>query len=187
MPNRLTRARGATLIAGAVIVAMLAVAAVAIAKSFTLNVAKNATVTNMSTMVTKHETIAVNGKGRAVYWLTGDSKSHPKCTKANGCFSFWPPVTAASAKALSKAPGISGKLTSWKRNGFTQAVLGGHPLYTFAPDTKKDDATGEGIVGFGGTWHALTVSGGQSSASTMQQSNPSPNPMPMPNPYPQGY
>jgi predicted lipoprotein with Yx(FWY)xxD motif len=190
MSTRLIRARGrrgrrstATLVAGAVVVAMLAVAAVAIAKSFTLNVAKNATVTNMSTMVTKHENIAVNGKGFAVYWLTGDSKSHPKCTKGNGCFSFWPPVTAASAKALSKAPGISGKLTSWKRNGFTQAVLGGHPLYTFAPDTKKHDATGEGIVGFGGTWHALTVSSGHSTTQAGQQSNPNP----MPNPYPQGY
>jgi predicted lipoprotein with Yx(FWY)xxD motif len=188
MPSRLTRARGrrrqsaATVVAGAVVVAMLAVAAVAIAKSFTLNVAKNATVTNQ-TMVTKHETIAVNGKGFAVYWLTGDSKSHPKCTKANGCFKFWPPVTAASAKALNKAPGISGKLTNWKRNGFVQAVLGGHPLYTFAPDTRKHDATGEGIVGFGGTWHVLTVSGGQSGAQVGQQSTPSP----MPNPYPQGY
>ena len=60
MPIGLTRDRGrrprrsaATLIAGAVVVAMLAVAAVAIAKTFTLNVAKNATVTNMTTMVTK--------------------------------------------------------------------------------------------------------------------------------------
>ena len=99
----------------------------------------------------------MNKKGFAVYWLRGDSKSHPECTKANDCFKFWPPVTAKSAKALSKAPGISGKLKSWKRDGFTQAVLGGHPIYTFAPDTKKDDATGEGVVAFGGTWHVVTA------------------------------
>ena len=182
MPTRLTRARGATLIAGAVIVAMLAVAAVALAKTFTLNVAKNATVTNAQTMATTHENIGVNGRGRAVYWLSGDSKSHPKCTQANQCFKFWPPVTAASAKALSKASGISGKLTSWKRDGFTQAVLGGHPIYTFAPDTKKDDATGDHVVGFGGTWHVVTASG-STSANTNQPSNPNPNP----NPYPMGY
>ena len=182
MPTRLTRARGATLIAGAVIVAMLAVAAVALAKTFTLNVAKNATVTNAQTMATTHENIGVNGKGFAVYWLSGDSKSHPKCTQANQCFKFWPPVTAASAKALSKASGISGKLTSWKRDGFTQAVLGGHPIYTFAPDTKKDDATGDHVVGFGGTWHVVTASG-STSATTNQPSNPNPNP----NPYPMGY
>ena len=182
MPSRLIRRRGVTLVAGAVVASMLALAAVAIAKSFTLNVAKNATVTNMTTMVTKHENIGVNGKGFAVYWLSGDSKSHPKCTQSNDCFKFWPPVTAKSASALSKASGISGKLTSWKRDGFTQAVLGGHPIYTFAPDTKKDDATGEGIVGFGGTWHVVTASG-STSANTNQPTNPNPNP----NPYPNGY
>ncbi len=182
MSTRLTRARGATLIAGAVIVAMLAVAAVALAKTFTLNVAKNATVTNAQTMATTHENIGVNGRGFAVYWLSGDSKSHPKCTQANGCFKFWPPVTAASAKALSKASGISGKLTSWTRDGFNQAVLGGHPIYTFAPDTKKHDATGDHVVGFGGTWHVVTASG-STSANTNQPSNPTPNP----NPYPMGY
>lgn len=189
MPSRLTRDGGrrrrrsaATLIAGAVAAAMLAVAGIAIAKTFTLNIAKNATVTNMTTMVTKHENIAVNGKGFAVYWLSGDSKSHPECTKAKGCFKFWPPVTAASAKALSKAPGISGKLTSWKRDGFTQAVLGGHPIYTFAPDTKKHDATGDHVVGFGGTWHVVTASG-STSANTNQPSTADPNP----NPYPMGY
>ena len=184
MPSRLTGDRGRrTMVAGAVVVAMLAVAAVAIAKTFTLNVAKNATVTNATTMVTTHENIAVNGKGFAVYWLSGDSKSHPKCTQANGCFKFWPPVTASSAKALSKAQGISGKLTSWSRNGFVQAVLGGHPIYTFAPDTKRHDATGEGIVNFGGTWHVVTASGGKTAANTGQQSSSNPNP----NPYPQGY
>ena len=167
--------------AGVVGLAVLGLAGLAIAKSFTINVANNATVTNMSTMVTKHESIGVNSKGFAVYWLSGDSKTHPKCTKANKCFSFWPPVTAASAKALSKAPGISGKLTSWKRNGFVQAVLGGHPIYTFAPDTKKHDATGEGIVGFGGTWHVVTASSGQAVSQTGQQPT-----NPMPNPYPQG-
>jgi predicted lipoprotein with Yx(FWY)xxD motif len=183
MPTRLTRARGATLIAGAVIVAMLAVAAVALAKTFTLNVAKNATVTNAQTMATTHENIGVNGRGFAVYWLSGDSKSHPKCTQANECFRFWPPVTAASAKALSKASGISGKLTSWTRDGFTQAVLGGHPIYTFAPDTKKHDATGDHVVSFGGTWHVVTASAGSTSAQKGQQTNTNANP----NPYPMGY
>jgi predicted lipoprotein with Yx(FWY)xxD motif len=182
MPSRLIRYRGVTLVAGAVIAAMLALAAVAIAKSFTVNVAKNATVTNMTTMVTTHENIGVNGRGFAVYWLSGDSKSHPECTQSNGCFRFWPPVTAKSVKALSKAPGISGKLTSWKRDGFIQAVIGGHPIYTFAPDTKKDDATGQGVVGFGGTWHVVTASA-STSANTNQPTNPSPNP----NPYPNGY
>ena len=140
----------AAAVAGA---AVLAMAGIAIAKSFTLNVARNAPVTDMTAHTTEHESILVNAKGFAVYWLSGDSKTHPECTSGNGCFDVWPPVTAASAKSLAKASGIKGKLTTWSRDGFVQAVLGGHPLYTFAPDSKRDDATGEGIVGFGGTWH----------------------------------
>jgi len=161
------------LVAGLAGAAVLAMAGMAIAKSFTLNVAKNATVTNMTAHSTKHESILVNGKGFAIYWLTGDSKSHPECTKANECFSFWPPVTAASAKGLAKAPGIEGKLSTWSRNGFVQAVLNGHPLYTFAPDTKRDDATGEGVVGFGGTWH-VEVPGDPKPAGAMAPGDPAP-------------
>jgi predicted lipoprotein with Yx(FWY)xxD motif len=180
MPTRHTRAgarprrhrrSAATALVTIAGVAVLALAAVAVAKSFTLEVAKNATVTDMTTNVTKHEAIATNAKGFGVYWLSGDSKSHPKCTQANGCFKFWPPVTVKSAKALSKAAGISGKLSTWSRNGFTQVVLGGHPLYTFAPDTKKDDATGQGVVGFGGTWHVATASGGSQTSSSTQPSS----------------
>jgi predicted lipoprotein with Yx(FWY)xxD motif len=179
MPSRLSRggARGprrslVVLVAVIAAAAALAVAGMAAAKSFTLKVAKNATVTDMTTNVTTHEAIATNTKGFAVYWLSGDSKSHPKCTKANGCFKFWPPVTVKSAKDLTKAPGISGKLSSWKRDGFVQAVLGGHPLYTFAPDTKKDDATGQGVVGFGGTWHVVTASAGSQSQGSQSPNQP---------------
>ena len=69
----------------------------ALAKSLTLGVANNATVTNFNTHASKQETIAVNSPGFAAYWLSGDSKTHPKCTKANGCFQFWLPVTVTSA------------------------------------------------------------------------------------------
>jgi predicted lipoprotein with Yx(FWY)xxD motif len=167
-------------------VAAFAVAGIAVAKSLVLQVAKNATVTDMTTNVTEHEAIAINAKGFAVYWLSGDSKTHPKCTQANGCFKFWPPVTVKSAKSLSKAAGISGKLSTWSRDGFKQVVLGGHPLYTFAPDTKKDDSTGQGVVGFGGTWHVVTASGGSQPASQPSsgtQTTSQPPAMMNPNPY----
>ncbi len=116
--------------------AMAALVGIALAKTFTLQVAKNAKVTNQ-TGTTKTENIVVTSRGFAVYELTGDSKSHPECTKANSCFSFWPPVTVSSPKKLSKARGISGKLGVWHRNGFFQATLGGHPLYRFARQTTR--------------------------------------------------
>jgi predicted lipoprotein with Yx(FWY)xxD motif len=132
--------------------ATAALVGVALAKTFTLQVAKGAKVTNTRSQSTS-ENVIVNSRSRAVYALTGDSQRHPECTKANGCFQFWFPVKVSSAKQLTKAPGISGKLGVWHRNGFFQVTLAGHPLYTFAGDTQKDAATGEGIKSFGGTWH----------------------------------
>jgi predicted lipoprotein with Yx(FWY)xxD motif len=134
----------------------------AVAKTFTLKVEKNAKVTNANTNVTKRETIATF-HGFAVYTLSGDSKHHPQCVKSNMCLTFWPPVTVASAKKLSKAPGISGKLGTWHRNGFTQVTLNGHPLYMFSQDKGNGAATGEGIQNFGGVWHVLKASAAKAS------------------------
>jgi predicted lipoprotein with Yx(FWY)xxD motif len=130
----------------------------AIARSFTLEVARHATVTNQAHL-TRHESLVVTAGGAAVYALTGDSRRHPKCTKANGCFGFWPPLTVSSSKKLSKAPGISGRLGVWRRDGILQVTLAGHPLYRFAGDSRPRHATGEGIHGFGGTWHAVRPNG----------------------------
>ena len=145
--------------------AAAALGGVALARTFTLQVATSASVTNQSG-TTKTENIVVNSRGFAVYTLTGDSMSHPKCTKAKGCFTFWPPLKVSSAKALSKASGIKGRLGVWHRNGFFQVTLAGHPLYRYAPDTQRHHATGEGVVSFGGTWHVKTP-GSTTSSTTM--------------------
>ena len=118
--------------------------------------------------------IVVNSKGRAVYTLSGDTTKHPKCTKASGCFGFWPPVTVSSAKGLSKAAGVKGKLGTFKRNGIIQVTLGGHPLYTFANDRKKANATGQSLHSFGGIWHVVKdpAAGGTSSTGSTTTSPP---------------
>src|SRR2546430_10767703 len=151
--NRRLR-RAGMLVAALAGFAAAALVSIALAKTSTLKVAKTATVTD-TRGTTSHENIAVTSRGFAVYDLTGDSKHHPECTKANSCFTFWPPVTVASAKKLSKAHGIHGKLGIWRRDGFSQVTLRGHPLYRFASDKKRHDATGEGIQPFGGTWHVI--------------------------------
>jgi predicted lipoprotein with Yx(FWY)xxD motif len=146
-------------------------AGIALAKSFTLGVVKNAKVTNANTMVSKRQTIVVTAKGLPVYWLSGETTHHAECKTAK-CFKFWPPVKVASGAKLSAAPGISGKLGVWHRKGFTQLTLGGHPLYTFAFDKKgQRHATGQAIKSFGGTWSVIKAkagagSGGSTSSST---------------------
>lgn len=142
---------------------VLVVGAALAAAGFALQVAKSAKVTNASGSTTT-EGIVVNARGRAVYYLSGDSKSHPECTMANRCFHFWPPVTVSSANRLSKAAGVNGKLSVWHRDGFLQVILAGHPLYTYAGDSQQQVATGEGARGFGGTWYVIRTGGSSGSS-----------------------
>jgi predicted lipoprotein with Yx(FWY)xxD motif len=144
-----------------------ALAGLAIAKTFTLKVGHNAKVTNAVSQVTKRESVVTNSSGVVVYTLSGETTHHAKCKKANSCLLIWFPVTVSSAKKMSKASGIKGKLGIWKRNGFKQVTLGGHPLYTFMLDKKKNAATGEGIVSFGGTWHVVKADDKKSAGPVM--------------------
>ncbi len=184
--RRLRRVHVVVIVAVLAGFASAAMVGLAVAKTLTLQVAKGASVTNQSGTTTT-ENIVINTKGRAVYMLSGDTTKHPKCTKANGCFAFWPPVTVSSAKNLSKAAGVKGKLGTFKRNGVMQVTLGGHPLYTFANDKKKDNATGEGINGFNGIWHVVKDPGGSSSSNpTPTMSTPTMSTPTTTSPYP-GY
>lgn len=138
--------------------ALALVAGIALAKSYTLETAR-------SSVGSSTETIVVNSHGFAVYWLSGDSARHPECTSSQ-CHQFWPALKVGSAKGLSKAPGIRGKLGTWHHNGFTQLTLGGHPLYMFSGDKSKHSAGGNGIQSFGGTWHVISGGGSSSTGSS---------------------
>lgn len=170
---RARQARFAVLIVAALsAVAIAALVAIAAARTFTLHVAHDATVRSSSGQ-TVRENIAVSQTGAAVYTLSGDSAAHPKCTKANGCFSFWPPITVGSAATLSKAPGISGRLGSIHRNGMRQVTLNGHPLYRFSLDHTRGTATGEGLSSFNGVWHVVRAAGTTSSGTSTQSTTTS--------------
>jgi len=151
------------LLAAAIATGVLATAA--LAAGFTLSVKKNAKVTNTSTGKSSHANLDVTSKGFAVYMLTGDSRTHPQCTSKK-CLQFWPPLTVKSAKKLTHASAVKGKLGTWKRKGFIQVTLNGHPLYTFLGDAKPGVATGEGIANFGGVWHPMLASGKAFAASS---------------------
>jgi predicted lipoprotein with Yx(FWY)xxD motif len=127
-------------------VSLLAVTAFAVAKSPTIGVGTAA--------VKGHqEPVAVTSRGLTVYELAPESTHHLVCTSA-ACLSVWPPVKASGRP--SKAAGVTGRLGTVKRKGFTQVTLNGHPLYTFAGDNgRRGKAAGEGINNFGGVWHVF--------------------------------
>jgi len=165
--KRGTRFTAALVIAGLVVVA---VAGLAVAKSFTLKVSKNVHVTNTPTKafrvkaVNKHEAVAVGPSGYAVYTFQGETTHHLICKKttsaSTNCWAFWPPVSVKSAKGLSAQTGIKGKLGTFKNHGLRQVTLGGKPLYYFTPDImggNKKQATGDELKTFGSIWHIVTV------------------------------
>ncbi|HEX4010146.1 MAG TPA: hypothetical protein VHX62_09065 [Solirubrobacteraceae bacterium] len=169
-PNRKAgglRRRGRGLGFGGLVLAVAAVAALAmtafaVAKSDTLGAA-SAKLSGPSGNRT--ESIAVNSRGVAVYELLPETTHHLLCTSST-CLSAWPPVKVAAGAKLTKAAGVSGKLGTVKRKGFTQVTLNGHPLYTFIEDAgKKGVAAGDGIKAFGGTWHVFKENAPKSSSS----------------------
>jgi predicted lipoprotein with Yx(FWY)xxD motif len=171
--RRVTSRAVATVLIGAAGFAVAALAGLAIAKSFTLHVDKNASITNANSGNTKHGNLVVNSANAAVYYLSGDGPGRYKCTPAM-CWSVWPPVAAPSGK-LTAAPGISGKLGSVKRGTLNQLTLGGHPLYTFKGEPKGQSSY-DGAQSFGGTWHvslaSSTKKGTQHVTTTVTQTDP---------------
>jgi predicted lipoprotein with Yx(FWY)xxD motif len=100
--------------------------------------------------------ILTDGNGRTLYLFEKDKGTASQCSGA--CAGIWPPVTAASGVA---GRGVaSSDLGSIKRpDGTTEATYAGHPLYTYAGDSKPGDTHGQGLDQFGAQWYALAPDG----------------------------
>jgi predicted lipoprotein with Yx(FWY)xxD motif len=208
MRNRLVQAvachrrrSSAAAFGAAASIVVIALAGIAVAKSFTLKVAKNVHVTNaplqgsvpVAKAVDTHEAVATGPAGFAVYTFQGETTHHIICkkttSKSTNCWAFWPPVSPSGSGAVSKASGINGKLGTFKSHGVTQLTLNGQPLYYFQPDImggNKHQALGDELKTFGSTWHIVKASGGQGQSSQpapMQTTSTGTST----NPYPNGY
>jgi predicted lipoprotein with Yx(FWY)xxD motif len=156
-------------VTGVGVAALVAVgAAIAVASTPTLRVEKNVHVTNNPTAafrvkaVDTHEAVAVGPAGYAVYTFQGETTHHIICKKtssaASNCWAFWPPVSPASAKGISKQAGIAGRLGSFRNYGTLELTLNGQPLHYFTPDIhagNKREATGDELKTFGSIWHIV--------------------------------
>ncbi len=100
--------------------------------------------------------VLVDAAGKAVYTLSGNTPTHPKCIDVT-CLTAWPAVTT-TAKRLVLGKGVKGKLAIWHHGKLSQVTLDGRPLYTFAADTVGT-ASGEGINNFGGVWELVKANG----------------------------
>ena len=103
----------------------------------------------LKTMSTSIGTVLVDGSGRTVYELVGDSTANQTCT--GGCAAIWPPV---------------------KANG-TQMIVNGHPAFTFSGDNSAGQTKGQNVTDQWGRWLALDGSGNPISAPAAANSKTS--------------
>lgn len=99
-------------------------------------------------------TLLTNSKGFTLYWFALDTSTKSNCN--GSCAKFWPPVPGPVTAGM-HVTGTLGTIT--RSNGTKQATWDGHPLYTFAGDTKPGMAKGNGLNASGGVWHDIVLSG----------------------------
>jgi predicted lipoprotein with Yx(FWY)xxD motif len=137
-------ARNLTVLA---LAALLALSAVAVPMALARG---SKTVAAEATAPSLHKTVLTNTKGLTLYTLVGETNGKFICT--GSCLKAWPPLLVA-AGTTPKGPV---KLGTIKRpEGKTQVTFKGMPVYTFASDSKKGEANGEGVDDVG-VWHAVT-------------------------------
>ncbi len=94
--------------------------------------------------------------GRTLYLFVPDPPGKSICT--GQCAAFWPPLTGT----VTAGSGVTGTLTTFQRSdGGAQAVINGHPLYTFTLDKAPGQTAGEGLNENGGLWYVVDPAGNQ--------------------------
>jgi predicted lipoprotein with Yx(FWY)xxD motif len=119
--------------------------------------AKPVAATSVSTAHTKLGTVLADAKGRTLYLFEKDKGPMSSCYGA--CAAVWPPLTS-HGKAMGGTGIAAAKLGASRRTDGTAVVTyGGHPLYTYAGDTKRGDVKGQGLDQFGAEWYVVAPSG----------------------------
>ena len=117
--------------------------------------------------------VLVDARGRTLYLFEKDRRGMSECNGA--CLTYWPPLTGHVAPRAGK--GVNQALlgqTRAARGGARQVTYAGHPLYTFALDTRSGQTAGEGVKEFGAKWEAVAASGRKvvRSPTSSNRSNP---------------
>ncbi|HET6997928.1 MAG TPA: hypothetical protein VFI03_05000 [Solirubrobacterales bacterium] len=109
--------------------------------------------------VPKAGPVLVDSKGFVVYDFHKDKGTTSSCYGA--CAEGWPPVTTEGAPSTAGGAMAAKLGTTKRKDGTTQVTYAGHPLYTFAGDSKPGEANGNDIDAFGAEWYALQGSGAE--------------------------
>ena len=127
--------------------------------------------------------ILVDSRGRTLYLFKKDSGTKSACFGA--CATAWPPLRTSGKPTVGSGAKASLVGTTRRSDGKRQVTYNGHPLYTFIMDRKAGDTNGEGFTAFGGRWFVVSPAGKQvsprhSTAASGASSSPAPAPAPAP-------
>jgi predicted lipoprotein with Yx(FWY)xxD motif len=103
--------------------------------------------------------ILVDSQGRTLYLFKKDSRGKSACS--GECAKFWPPLRVSGKPTAGSGISAARLGTISRSDGKRQVTYNGHPLYTFAQDSRPGQTNGQGLTAFGGAWFVLSPAGGQ--------------------------
>jgi predicted lipoprotein with Yx(FWY)xxD motif len=101
--------------------------------------------------------LLVNSHGRTLYLFQKDTVGKSNCSAS--CAAYWPPLLTSGKPRAGTGATQSLLGTTKRADGKLQVTYHGHPLYTFALDTKAGQTKGEALNKFGALWYAVSPSG----------------------------
>ncbi|MCL4562691.1 MAG: hypothetical protein M1281_19025 [Chloroflexi bacterium] len=115
-------------------------------------------------------TILVDKNGMTLYiFLPDKNAASPTCNGA--CATIWPPLTVAAGASPIAGQGVTGVLSTIKRqDGTMQVTYDGMPLYLYSGDKAAGDVNGQGFLG---KWFAAVPSGAVPTAAPAATATPS--------------
>lgn len=108
-------------------------------------------------------TYVADGRGRTLYRFDKDTAKPSKSNCTGACAKTWPPLLIKGGGQIYPS-GINPKLVGYveRADGTCQVTIAGWPVYLFAKDAEPGEIKGQGV---GGTWFAISPTGGRTNAA----------------------
>jgi predicted lipoprotein with Yx(FWY)xxD motif len=103
--------------------------------------------------------VIVDESGFTLYDFHKDKGTASSCY--GQCAAVWPPLTTGGSPQAGGGVAASKLGTTKRKDGTIQVTFAGHPLYTYAEDSKPGEANGSDFSSFGAQWYALEPSGAE--------------------------
>jgi predicted lipoprotein with Yx(FWY)xxD motif len=136
---------------------IVAATAVVIAAAQARTSLRASTGTLVALRTTAVGSVLVDARGHTLYLFEKDRAGVSACNTA--CMKYWPVLTSRGTPRAGKGVHQSLLRLTAPRNGRSQVIYAGHPLYTFVGDKQPGQTTGEGLTNFGAGWYVLAASG----------------------------